>query len=254
MLQLISSQLDIDRLDYLKRDSFYSGVAEGNINSERLIQMFNVIDDQLIIEEKGIYSVEQFIVARRLMYWQVYFHKTGIAAEQILIRILKRAKDLVKNGVVVCSEPLRYFIENKVTLDTISLGYFAQLDDFDVMSAIKSWQYHKDFILSSLSQMIINRKLLKIKISYEPYFEQEIDIMKRTLVEKWNISFEDASYYIFDGKVQNQAYDENKPIIILRKDDMTVDSFMVSDQLNIKALSKQVTKYFMCYPKQLLKN
>ena len=166
MLQLISSQLDMDRMDYLKRDSFYSGVAEGNINSDRLIQMMNVQDDVLVIEEKGIFSVEKFLVARRLMYWQAYLHKTSVVAELTLTKILKRAKELTQKGIqLACSEPLSFFLNNKISSDDFNeeiLKTFALLDDYDVMGAIKTWQFNDDFVLSSLSKMIINRDLLKI--------------------------------------------------------------------------------------------
>ena len=163
MLQLISSQLDMDRMDYLKRDSFYSGVSEGNVNSERIIQMMNVVDDVLVIEEKGIYSVEKFLMSRRLMYWQVYLHKTSLVAESILTKILKRAKELTLKGEeLTASSPLSFFMHNKVTMETFdadTLNLFSKLDDFDIISALKSWQDHPDFILSSLSKMIINRDL-----------------------------------------------------------------------------------------------
>jgi HD superfamily phosphohydrolase len=171
MLQLISSQLDMDRMDYLKRDSFYSGVAEGNINSDRLIQMLNVMDDVLVMEEKGIYSIEKFLMARRLMYWQAYLHKTSLVAELTLTKALQRAKELFHKDIEVdCSKPLKYFMGQKVTLENFSntdLDTFAQLDDFDIISALKNWQHHDDFILSSLSKMIINRDLSKIKLNSE---------------------------------------------------------------------------------------
>mgnify|MGYP000483224745 CR=1 FL=1 len=167
--QLISSQLDMDRLDYLGRDSFYTGVSEGIIGSDRIIHMLNVVDDELVIEEKGIYSVENFLMARRLMYWQVYFHKTSLVAELILTKILKRAKELTQKGIVLnCSESLLYFMNNKIELasfDNNTLDQFANLDDFDIISALKSWINNDDFILSNLSKMIINRDLLKIKLS-----------------------------------------------------------------------------------------
>ena len=170
--QLVSSQLDVDRLDYLKRDSFYTGVAEGNINAERLISMMTVVNGELVMEEKAIYSVEKFLMARRFMYWQVYLHKTGIVAEQLLIRILKRAKMLLQSGVNLhCSPVFLFFLEHKITKDNFDSGVlhkFAQLDDTDLLSAIKEWQNHEDFVLSQLSRMIINRKLLKIKLKKNP--------------------------------------------------------------------------------------
>ena len=178
MLQLISSQLDMDRMDYLKRDSFYTGVAEGNINSDRLIQMLNVVDDVLVMEEKAIYSIEKFLMARRLMYWQAYLHKTSLVAELILTKALKRAKELTIKGVSLpSSQALLFFMNNKIELNGFSdsvLDKFSQLDDFDIISALKEWQNHDDFILSSLSKMIINRDLLKIKLSSEKFPTEEM--------------------------------------------------------------------------------
>ena len=257
MLQLISSQLDMDRMDYLKRDSFYTGVAEGNINSDRLIQMMNVVDDVLVIEEKGIYSVEKFLMARRLMYWQAYLHKTSLVAETILTKLLKRAKDLTQKGVVLpASEALQFFMKNKVELDDFNhlvLHQFSQLDDFDVVGALKAWQYHDDFILSSLSKMIINRDLLKIKLSSEKFSADEIQNLIEQFSKESNISQHEVHYFIFKGKIKNQAYSKDaEPIRIWKKDKTIEDVAEASDQLNLKALSKPVTKYYLCYPKQLL--
>lgn len=257
MLQLISSQLDMDRMDYLKRDSFYSGVAEGNVNSERLIQMMNVEDDFLVIEEKGIYSVEKFLMSRRLMYWQAYLHKTSLVGELILTRILKRAKELTLKGIVLpCSEPLQFFMQNKISLEsfnTITLDLFSQLDDFDVISALKAWQRNDDFILSSLSKMIINRDLLKIKLTSEKVAIEDLNPLKERFALENNISIADTNYFIFKGKIKNQAYDkEAEPIRILKKDRTVEDVIESSDQLNLKSLSKSVTKYYICFPKQLI--
>ncbi|POY38884.1 phosphohydrolase [Flavobacterium alvei] len=257
MLQLISSQLDMDRMDYLKRDSFYSGVAEGNVNSERLIQMMNVVDDVLVIEEKGIYSVEKFLMSRRLMYWQAYLHKTSLVAELILTKVLKRAKELTEKGVVLpSSEPLMYFMQNKIVLnsfDSKNLDLFSQLDDFDIISALKSWQKQDDFILSSLSKMIINRDLLKIKLSEEKVATEDLHILKERFALENNISLVEANYFIFKGKIKNQAYSKvAEPIRILKKDKTIEDVVEASDQLNLKSLSKFVTKYYLCYPKQLV--
>jgi HD superfamily phosphohydrolase len=257
MLQLISSQLDMDRMDYLKRDSFYSGVAEGNINSDRLIQMMNVQDDVLVIEEKGIYSVEKFLVARRLMYWQAYLHKTSVVGELILTKILKRAKELTTKGIQLwCSEPLSFFLNNKISNDSFdleTLKIFALLDDYDVMGAIKSWQFNDDFILSSLSKMIINRDLLKIVMSDEKADVEKITDFKIKLAQLYNISEKDATYFVFKGKIKNQAYNkESEPISILKKDKTIENLVDSSDQLQVRALSKAVTKYFMCFPKVLL--
>jgi HD superfamily phosphohydrolase len=259
MLQLISSQLDMDRMDYLKRDSFYSGVAEGNINSDRLIQMMTVEDDTLLIEEKGIYSVEKFLMARRLMYWQAYLHKTSLVAELILTKVLKRAKELTQKGIILpCSEPLLFFMQNKIELDTFdndTLDRFAQLDDFDIVSALKAWLNNDDFILSSLSKMIINRDLLKVKLSSEKFTKEELEGHITTFSKLNNITAQEANYFIFKGKIKNQAYSkEAEPIRILKKDKTIEDVVEASDQLNLKALSKPVTKYYICFPKQLLEN
>lgn len=259
MLQLISSQLDMDRMDYLKRDSFYSGVAEGNISSDRLIQMMTVVDDQLVIEEKGIYSVEKFLMARRLMYWQVYFHKTSLAAELILTKVLKRAKELTQKGIELnCSEPLLYFMNNKIELasfDNNTLEKFANLDDFDIISALKSWINNDDFILSNLSKMIINRDLLKIKLNSEKFSKADLETLKLDFSKNNQISIQDSNYFIFKGKIKNQAYSiQAEPIRILKKDNTVEDVVEASDQLNLKSISKEVTKYYICYPKQLTKS
>ena len=259
MLQLISSQLDMDRMDYLKRDSFYTGVAEGNINSDRLIQMMNVVDDVLVLEEKGIYSIEKFLMARRLMYWQAYLHKTSLVAELILTKTLKRAKELTQKGVVLPSSPsLLFFMQNKIELEDFNydvLDKFAQLDDYDIVSALKSWQHHDDFILRSLSKMIINRDLLKIKLSSEKFPTEEIHELIERFAAKNQISQQDAAYFVFKGKIKNQAYNKTaEPIHILKKDKTIEDVVEASDQLNLKALSKPVTKYYICFPKQLVEN
>ncbi|WP_242663323.1 HD domain-containing protein, partial [Flavobacterium psychrophilum] len=255
MLQLISSQLDMDRMDYLKRDSFYSGVEEGKINSDRLIQMMNVVDDVLVIEEKGIYSVEKFLMARRLMYWQVYLHKTSLVAELTLTNTLKRAKELYQKGIAItCSENLLFFIENKISLTDFNdqiLNKFAQLDDTDIVGAIKHWQNHQDFTLSSLSKMIINRDLLKIKMNEENFSKEEIQELIEQFSKANNIAIQEAKYFVFKGKIRNQAYSKSaEPIRILKKDGSIEDVALLSDQLSLKALSKQVTKYFLCFPKQ----
>ncbi len=257
MCQLISGQLDMDRADYLKRDSFYTGVAEGNINSERLITMLNVVDDELVIEEKGIYSVEKFLIARRLMYWQVYLHKTSLVAEQLLIRVLKRAKELHSNGIkLAASKALSFFLENKISIDDFNnetLSVFAQLDDFDVISAMKDWQYHDDFVLSRLSQMIINRNLLKIKIKNKTIKKQYLEKRIQELMDTHSITKDTATYFVFTGEISNQAYQlKHQSINILHKSGKIEDIVKASDQLNLKALSKTVTKHYICYPKKNL--
>ena len=257
MCQLISSQLDMDRADYLKRDSFYTGVAEGNINSERLITMLNVVSDQLVIEEKGIYSIEKFLVARRFMYWQVYLHKTGLVAEQLLTRILKRAKELASLGAELnCSKALLYFLDSERGgnhFNKETLAVFAKLDDYDIVSAMKDWQYHEDFVLSNLCEMIINRDLLKIKLKNKPIKAVELITHTEDLIKTHNISKYEAEYFVFQGEITNQAYQNKKQNInILLKSGKIKDIGKVSDQLNLKALSKPVTKYYMCYPKNKL--
>lgn len=259
MLQLISSQLDMDRMDYLKRDSFYTGVAEGNINSDRLIQMMTVVDDTLVIEEKGIYSVEKFLMARRLMYWQAYLHKTSLVAELILMKVLKRAKELTQKGQNLdCSLPLQFFMQNKVTLesfDDATLDLFSQLDDFDIVSALKNWQHHDDFVLRSLSRMIINRDLLKIRISEEKFRQEDVDAHVARFSRLKNISLHEAAYFVYKGKIKNQAYNkEAEPIRMLKKDKSIEDVVTASDQLNLKALTKPVTKFYICFPKLLAEN
>lgn len=254
MCQLISSQLDMDRADYLKRDSFYTGVAEGNINSERLITMLNVVDDELVVENKGIYSVEKFLVARRLMYWQVYLHKTSLVAEQLLIRVLKRAKELSHNGVELkASRALSYFLEqeiSEVNFNTFTLETFSKLDDYDIISAMKEWQYHDDFVLRNLCEMILNRDLLKIKLKRKKIKKERLLSHVSELQKTYNISEKEALYFVFTGEITNQAYQQNgQRINILHKSGKIEDIVKASDQLNLKALSKPVTKYFICYPK-----
>jgi len=257
MCQLISSQIDMDRADYLKRDSFYTGVAEGNINSERLITMLNVVNDELVVENKGIYSIEKFLVARRLMYWQVYLHKTSLVAEQLLIRVLKRAKELTNKGEKLgASKPLQYFLENEISLEDFNqqaLETFAMLDDYDIVSAMKVWQNHDDFVLKNLCEMIINRNLLKIKVKKKKIKTESLEDHINSLMEKYNISRQDAQYFVFSGEISNQAYHQKKQRInILHKNGKIEDIVKASDQLNLKALSKPVTKYYICYPKQKL--
>ena len=254
MLQLISSQLDMDRMDYLKRDSFYTGVAEGNINSDRLIQMLNVVDEVLVMEEKGIYSIEKFLMARRLMYWQAYLHKTSLVAELILTKILKRAKELtLKGSILPSSKALSYFLNHKITtenFDRVVLNKFSQLDDYDIVSAIKEWQDSDDFILSSLSKMIINRDLLKVKLSSEKFEKEMLNNLLERFSKLNNCSLLDAKYLIFKGKIENQAYSTDAEPIHILKNDRTSEAVVdASDQLNLKSLSKPVTKYQICYPK-----
>jgi uncharacterized protein len=252
--QLISSQLDMDRLDYLRRDSFYTGVSEGTVNSQRLIAMLNVKDDKLVVEEKGIYSVEKFIVARRLMYWQVYLHKTGIVAEQLLLRVLKRAKELTQQGIELpASDALTFFLKNNISIEGFSkevLHTFSKLDDYDIISAMKSWANSKDFVLRSLSEMILNRDLLKIKLKEKPISIEKVTEKRKYLMKEHNLSDVEASYFVFEGEIFNQAYNMEKDTInLLTKTGKIIDVAKASDQLNLEALSKRVVKYYLCYPK-----
>ena len=254
LYQLISSQLDMDRLDYLKRDSFYTGVSEGNINSERLIAMLNVKDDCLVVEEKGIYSVEKFIVARRLMYWQVYLHKTGLVAENILVKVLKRAKELASSGKLVpASSALKYFLENPVNNQNFTsdvLNTFSRLDDYDVLSAIKEWTNSEDKVLSLLSKALIDRKLFKVIISNEKFDSQLVIDTKKKITDKYKLSETEIDYFFITDSVSNQAYNSDKDQIqILYKNKTLKDIAEASDHLNLQSLSTPVIKYFMCYPK-----
>lgn len=252
--QLISSQLDIDRLDYLKRDSFYTGVAEGNISSDRLIAMMNVVDDELVIEKKGIYSVEKFLIARRLMYWQVYLHKTSLGAEYMLVKVLKRAKELAEKNIdLFCSSSLHHFLYNKTNqdnFDTSTLDLFSKLDDYDLLSAIKEWTNHSDKIISNLSNMIVNRNLLKVKIYDEQVSEIDVSNYIKRFMKTSGLSNKQASYFVFNGDISNQAYNSQEPIKILNKKGGMEDIILASDQLNLQALSKPVKKFFICYPKK----
>ena len=251
--QLISGQLDVDRLDYLKRDSFYTGVSEGAINSERLISMLNVHEEKLVLEEKAIYSVEKFIIARRLMYWQVYLHKTGIVAEQLLIRVLMRARQLVQLGHQLdMSAELRYFMEQEEIEDFNPgmLDLFARLDDSDILWALKQWTGNGDMVLSRLANMILNRNLLKIKIREISFSPAEVDRHLRLIMEEYDMSREEAGYFVFTGSILNQAYNmEKDAIVLLSKSGEVMDVAQASDQLNLRALSTPVEKFYLCSPK-----
>ena len=254
LYQLISGQLDMDRMDYLKRDSFYTGVSEGSINSQRLISMLNVFEDKIVVEEKGIYSVEKFILARRLMYWQVYLHKTSLVAEQLVTRLLKRAKELTNEGIKLeASTALTYFLKSTVTKENINneiLDVFAKLDDYDIVSAMKSWQSEDDFVLKNISQMLLNRNLLRIEIQKQEFSKDKIKNAKKDLMSKYNINESEASYFVFTGQITNQAYSmEKETINLYTKSGKVIDVANASDQFNLKALSKKVIKNYMCFPK-----
>jgi metal dependent phosphohydrolase len=253
MHQLISSQLDMDRADYLKRDSFYTGVAEGNINSERLISMLNVRNDELVVEEKGLYSVEKFLIARRLMYWQVYLHKTSVAAEQMLIRLLKRAKSLVQEGqLLTMSTALAFFVSHKIDNTNFSkevLDKFALLDDTDIIAAMKEWQFHSDVVLSQLSRMLLNRDLLKMKLRSTDFEEQNLKRLQK-IAALGGIPSEFIDYFVFTGTMYNRAYTpEQDPIKILAKNGRVIEVSKTAEEVSLGALSQPTQKYYICYPK-----
>lgn len=256
--QLVSSQLDMDRLDYLKRDSFFTGVSEGVISSDRIIKTLNVVHDNLVVEAKGIYSIEKFLISRRLMYWQVYLHKTVLSAETLLIHILKRAKELSGKGVELFATPaFKLFLENDFTKEDFINGpdlleKFAELDDYDVMASVKAWTGHKDFILSTLCKNILGRHLYKIELQNEPIATAYKNKLVEKAVKKYAISRKEASYFVYSESVNNRAYNNSDHgINILYSNGKTVDVANASDLLNIQALSKAVTKHYICYPKEL---
>ena len=257
--QLVSSQFDMDRLDYLKRDSFFTGVAEGTVNYERLLNMLQIANDQPVIEIKGIYSVEKFITARRLMYWQVYLHKTVLVAEYMAIHLLKRAKFLAMNGEKLFATPaFRFFLENAIQEkdfleDPTVLEKFAELDDFDIYTSMKVWMSHSDKVLSTLSKAIVNRKLFRIELQNDRFDEAKIAMVREETQKQYALTDEELPYFVFDESTSNYMY---KPgvdkINILFKDGSIKDITEVSDQLNINMLSKPTIKFFLCYPKGLI--
>ncbi len=254
--QLVSSQLDMDRLDYLMRDSFFTGVSEGVISAERIIKMLTVVNDSLAIEAKGIYSIEKFIVARRLMYWQVYLHKTVLAAEILLVNILKRAKELILKGEKLFATPsLLLFLENKFTKSDFEskesiLQEFSQLDDYDIYASVKVWMKHPDKVMSEMCSMLINRQLFKIELQNSAFSSEQIQATREQIKKAKHLNDNEIDYYVFTDKVTNSAYKSNdEKINILFKNGELKDLATASDQLNISALSKTVEKYFLCYPK-----
>ena len=257
--QLVSSQLDMDRMDYLNRDSFFTGVSEGVISSDRIIKMLNVVDDHVVVEEKGIYSIEKFLIARRLMYWQVYLHKTVIAAEVQLTKILKRAREVIQNGDELnCTPSLNHFLSNRINsevfiLEDSNLQTFAGLDDTDIMAAVKVWERSKDFVLSKLCRDLIQRNLYHVDITNELPDQGKVDDLIAKVVEMYGISIHEASYFVFTDDVRNNAYKtEDGSILILMKDGSVKDITAASDNSNLQALAKTVKKYILCYPKDLI--
>lgn len=256
--QLVSSQLDMDRLDYLRRDSFYSGVQEGVVGQDRIIKMLNVANDELVVDEKGIYSIEKFLIARRLMYWQVYLHKTVVAAESVLIKTMQRAFELIAKGENLFAAPaLQFFLQHRMHGDSFlqnpeAIAHYTQLDDDDIMSAIKVWSHHPDKVLATLSTILKDRILPKVVLNNEPFGLNQLNELKKTVAQKMGISETEANYFVFTDSVKNRAYNlENFNIKILFKDGSLKDITQASDQYNIEALSKAVTKYYLCFPKDL---
>lgn len=256
--QLVSSQLDMDRIDYLRRDSFYTGVQEGVIGHDRIINMLNVCDDEMVIDEKGIYSIEKFLIARRLMYWQVYLHKTVIAAETLLLKIFLRASELAqKNAALFATPAFHYFLYNKTdnekfVTDSNILELYSQLDDFDIFTSIKVWCKHEDKVLRELCLMMRDRKLPSIEIQNGEFETSRIDKLKTKISTEKNISINDATYFVFSDNVKNEAYNlDGFNIKVLYKNGKTLDIAEASDLGNILALSETVTKYFLCYPKNV---
>lgn len=250
--QLISGQLDVDRLDYLIRDSFFTGVAEGVVSYDRIIKMLTVKDGELMVEEKAIYSIEKFLVSRRLMYWQVYIHKTVLSAEMMLVKLIRRAKELIANNneVNAATTELNFFLQHKGSTAFIEqhLDTFCRLDDHDVMATIKNWCHHSDKILSALSRCLVERKLLKIKLQAEPFDVSLVKDKKKEISQKLGISEEEADYFVFTGAASNTTYDpRDEKINILFKDGSVKDISKVDNALIHQDLSSTIKKYYFCY-------
>ena len=252
--QLVSSQLDMDRLDYLKRDSFFTGVSEGVVSNQRIIKMFDIVDDEILIKEKGIYSIEKFIVARRLMYWQVYLHKTVLSAEFLLAKIISRARELLCNGEKLFVTPeLNIFLTKNISKSELEqevyLNAFASLDDNDIMTCIKVWMKSKDIVLSRLASMLIERKLLKVKISNTSFDDEQVNEIRKIHQKELGLNDHEIKYFVFQEQMINNAYDPRKDTIKIKYKDGTVkDITDASDNLNVSALAKPVTKYYLFAP------
>ena len=252
--QLVSSQLDMDRLDYLKRDSFFTGVSEGVVSNQRIIKMFDIVDDEILIKEKGIYSIEKFIVARRLMYWQVYLHKTVLSAEFLLAKIISRARELLCNGEKLFVTPeLNMFLTKNISKSELEqevyLNAFASLDDNDIMTCIKVWMKSKDIVLSRLASMLIERKLLKVKISNTSFDDEQVNEIRKIHQKELGMNDHEIKYFVFQEQMINNAYDPRKDTIKIKYKDGTVkDITDASDNLNVSALAKPVTKHYLFAP------
>lgn len=252
--QLISGQVDLDRMDYLNRDSFYTGVSEGVISFDRIIKMFNIVDDQLVVEEKGIYSVEKFLIARRLMYWQVYLHKTVVAGEQLLVKILERAKELTLKGTMLFATPaLQHFLKNEISEkrffeEEIHLQQFSKLDDQDIYASVKVWEDSDDFVLSQLCKMLNARKLYKVEISNEAPDPERIKLLASQTASFLHVGEKDISYFVFTDTITNRAYNaESSNINILMKNGKLLDIAKASDLSNLESLDRTVKKHILCY-------
>lgn len=254
--QLISSQLDLDRMDYLNRDSFFTGVSEGVISFDRIIKMFNIFDGELVIEEKGIYSIENFLISRRLMYWQVYLHKTVISGEQLLVKILDRARELSLGGTMLFASPaLQHFLQHQISEREFfsvpdHLREFSRLDDQDIFTSIKVWADHPDKILSKLCSMLTERNLYRIEISNEAPDPSRIAFLKENTAAVLNISVAETDYFVFTAVIMNRAYNAgNSNINVLLKNNTTIDIAKASDLSNLESLDKTVRKHILCYPR-----
>ncbi len=256
--EMVSSQLDMDRLDYLNRDSFFTGVSEGVISSERILKMLNIKDGHIVVEEKGIYSIEKFLVARRLMYWQVYFHKTVIAAEQLLVKILTRSRELALSGHDLFATPaLNHFLKKTISRDVFinedhHIETFTALDDTDIISAVKVWALNDDFVLAKLCKDFISRKLYHVDITNELPDDAILSHLSEKAIKKYGIQENDAKYFVFKDIILNNAYTAGDGFIrILMKNGTIKDITAASDNSNLEALAKTVKKYILCYSKDL---
>lgn len=260
--ELIAGQMDMDRLDYLRRDSFFTGVIEGSVGSDRIIRMLNVVNDSLVIDEKGIYSLEKFLIARRLMYWQVYMHKTVLSSESLLVKVLKRAKELAMQGADLFATPaLRFFLYNNIGPEELGdsgvfspgliASNFTRLDDTDILASAKYWADHNDPVLSDLSARLMTRRLLAVELQNVPFSDARIDELKEQVIKNIKINREMADYYVFTNSISNLAYAPDAPeVMILLKNGSIADITTVSDIFDHRLLSERITKYFLCYPKE----
>jgi HD superfamily phosphohydrolase len=257
--QLVASQLDMDRLDYLKRDSFFTGVIEGVIGSDRIVRMLNVLNDKLVVDIKGIYSIEKFLIARRLMYWQVYFHKGVLASEILLVNILKRAKELIqKSNLPPATPALQYFLTNNfsysdfITGDKTILDHYAKLDDNDIISSAKIWADFTDPVLSRLCNNMLNRKLFRIELQKEKFPEMKINQIRNAVMKKYGINTSEAEYFVINDSISNYAYSsDDERIQILYHNGELKDVTEASDMPDMSILTKTVTKNYLCYPKEI---